>query len=398
MKNENDCFEIEKVKAELRRLKIPPEFLQMDLEAINTHDISIFMSIRKDSGKTTNAILIGLICNYLYEYEIEYNRVDESQTTGSKIETLFDIIEKFDYISKIYRGKYNGVEYKSRQKKFFLVLRNKDYEIVARSPRPILIIHSLENHIDIKSSYNNRNGNIFLLDEMFDTKRSTHYQIVEFWNNVSTITRERPEARAILLGNNLNRYSFWFDEFCIMDEIGSLNFGGRIDQTTELGTTLFATLLEVSKKKRDEISKKKIRFFGFNTPKAAAFTGVQAFSGNQWQHLENLELLESEYLLYNRFYVFHRNRYIQIRLYSKDSTYYCYLNFSNKPKYKDSLILSTEPETGEKNQIYGFGEYSQFKKVKSRLDFIKKLRVQNQWYYSSNAVGDLMYDYFKTLR
>ena len=100
--------------------------MQIDLEAINTHDINLILSIRKDSGKTTAAIIIGLVLNFLYSYEIEYNRIDESQTTGSKIRSLFVVLEKFNYISKIYRGKYNAVEYKSRDKVFYLVLKSEE--------------------------------------------------------------------------------------------------------------------------------------------------------------------------------------------------------------------------------------------------------------------------------
>lgn len=398
MKKENDCYDVEEVKKELRRLKIPSEYMQIDLEAINAHDINLIMSIRKDSGKTTATILIGLVLNFLYSYEIEYNRIDESQTTGSKIRSLFDVIEKFDYISKIYRGKYNAVEYKSRDKVFYLILKNEEGEIIQRSQRPILIIHSLENWQDYKSSYNNVNGNWFIVDEFFDTKRSTNYQIIELFNNISTITRERPEARCVMLGNNLNKFSFWFQEFGIDEEINTLNFGGIIDKTTNYGTTIYATLLDISPSRKQNLLKRKIRFFGLDSPKVAAFNGLQAFAGNSWQHMDDAEKLNPDLLIYNRIFIRHRNRYIQIRLYCNNSAYYCYLNFSNKPRYNDNIILSSAPEAGNKQEIYGFGEYCQIEKVKNKLRFIKNLRIQDQWFYSTNAVGDLVYDYLKEIR
>lgn len=398
MKGEFDCFDIEEVKRELRRLKIPAEYMPLNLEAINTHDINMYLSIRKDSGKTTASIILGMVLNFLYSYEIEYNRVDESQTTGPKIKTLFDVILKFDYISKIYRGKYNSIEYKVRDKCFYLVLRNQDNEIIERSSRPILIIHSLENWQDYKSSYNNVNGNYFLVDEFFDTKRSINFQIIELFNNISTITRERPEARVIMLGNNLNKYSFWFEEFGIMDEINSLKFGGIIDKKTELGTTIYATLLDVSKSRKEALLRRNIRFFGINSPKAAAFNGLQAFAGNQWQHVEDDEILEKKYLIYDRIFINHRNRYIQINLFCKDNSYYCFLHFAKKPRLKDSFILTSNPTPGQNNEIYGFGEYSIYPKLKERLKWIKNLRVSNNWYYSTNAVGDLTHDYLKEIR
>ena len=396
MKKENDCFDVELVKKEIRKLKIPKEYFKMNLEEINAHDISMFLSIRKDAGKTTQALIIGMVLNKLYKYEIEYLRVDDSQTRESNIDNIFDVIIKFDYISKIYDGKWNGIEYKKRTKRFYLVKREGE-DIIARSERPILLIHSLQQWSDMKSGYNNTNGNWFVLDEIFDTNRSTSNQILEFANQISTITRERPEARVIMLGNNLNKYSFWFDEFDVMKDIENLNYGGYIDHTTPLGTTLYITLFDISEGKKEDVLKRKIRFFGFNTPKMAAFNGLQAFSGNQWQHVPNDEMLDPKYLLYNRIYIFHRGRYIQICIYYNKKQEYVFLHWANKPLMDDNIILTASPDAQNRQHIYGFGKLCQNDNIKAKLSLVRSLREQKLWFYSSNSVGDLVHDYFKSI-
>ena len=396
MKKENDCFDVELVKKEIRKLKIPKEYFKMDLEAINNHDISMFLSVRKDAGKTTQAIIIGMVLNKLYGYEIEYLRIDDSQTREANIDNIFSVITKFDYVSKIYDGKWNGIEYKKRVKRFYLVKREGE-EIIARSERPILLIHSLQQYNDMKSAYNNVNGNWLVIDEMFDTSRSTSSMVLELANQISTITRDRNEARVVMLGNNLNKYSFWFDEFGIMDQIENLNYGGYIDHTTTYGTTIYCTLFDISESKRQDVLKRKIRFYGLDSPKMAAFNGLQAFAGNQWQHIQDDEMLDPKYLLYNRVYIFHRGRYIQLAIYYNGKQEYIFLHWANKPQLDDNIILTASPDAQNRQHIYGFGKLCQNQNIKAKLGIIQSLREQKLWFYSSNSVGDLVYDYFKSI-
>ena len=396
MKKENDCFDVELVKKEIRKLKIPKEYYKIDLEKINSHDISMLLSVRKDAGKTTSSIITGLVLNKLYEYEIEYLRIDDSQTREANIDNIFSVIEKFDYISKIYNGQWNGVEYKKRTKRFYLVKREGE-DIIARSERPILLVHSLQQWSDMKSGYNNPNGNFIIVDEMFDTGRSTSSMILELANQISTISRDRPEARVIMLGNNLNKYSFWFDEFGIMSDIENLNYGGYIDHTTSYGTTIYCTLFDISEGKRQDVLKRKIRFYGLDSPKMAAFNGLQAFAGNQWQHVPDDEMLDPKYLLYNRIYIFHRGRYIQICIYYNKKQEYVFLHWSNKPLMDDNIILTASPDAQNRQHIYGFGKLYQNDNIRAKLSLIRSLREQKLWFYSSNSVGDLVHDYFKSI-
>lgn len=398
MKNKNDCYDLELLKKEIRKLKIPKEYFNFNLEAINNHDISMFMSIRKDSAKTTQSLIIGLVLKKLYNYETEYFRIDRDQTTATNCDNIYDVIVKFGYIQKIFGDKWNGITYKQQKKRFYLCQKDEEGNILVMDERPCCIIHSLEDHTKMKSVYNNVNGNWFLVDEIFDSNRRTDNQIIELSNQISTVTRERPEARVIMLGNNLNKYSFWFSEFGIEKEIDNLNFGGVIDHTTSLGTTVFVTLLDVSASKKENVLKRKIRFFGFDTPKMAAFNGLQAFAGNNWKHLESDELLQPEFLITNRIYIFHRGRWVQLSYYNNHCQEYVYLHYASKPKYEDNYILCQYPDSNNKQMYYGFGELARSDKLRSVLRRIKDLRYSNMWIYSNNSVGDLVSDYLQSVR
>lgn len=399
MKNENDCFDVEKVKKEIRKLQIPKEFFNFDLEKINNHDISMIMSIRKDAGKTTQALLIGLILHKLYNYEIEYFRIDTDQTTGPNVDNIFDVIVKFGYIKKIFNDEYNGVEFKNQSKRFYLVKKDDEGNILIKDKRPCCLIHSLEQYKRMKSVYNNVNGNWFIVDEIFDTSRQTTNQMIELANQISTVTRDRPEARVVMLGNNLNKYSFWFEEFGISEEIDTLNFGGFIDKTTIYGTTLYITLLDPSKAKKADVLKRKIRFYGIDNPKMAAFNGLQAFAGNQWQHLEDITILKPDNLVFDRLYINHRNRWIKIRLYKSNNQIFAYLHFAREPRYDDNIILQNNPMlTNDNLCLYGFGESAKNEKIRKHLMQIKDLRKQNLWFYASNSVGDIIEDYLMSVR
>lgn len=402
MKKKEEIFDIKEMDKYVKKLKIPKEFkYTFNLEDIQYNDINMIISIRQDAGKTTQYLLLGLIMYKLYGYVTCYMRSDTSQISSGNISDLCDVIIKFKYLEKIFgENSWNDIIYKFQQRKFYLVKRDQDGEIIAQDKKEFLQAFSLENHKKYKSSYNNTNANFIIYDEIFDTQRSTSNQMIEFCDNISTLTRTRPEARVVMLGNNLNKYSFWFEEFAISKKVDNLTFGGYIEEKTFLGTSLKVRLLDVSEKKKNDVEKKKVRFFGFNTPKMAAFNGLQAFVTNQYQHIENDEILAPENLITNRIYIFHRGRYIQIGIYSSGQLF-AYIHFSSKPKYNDNIILTEYPDPEDKMQIYGFGDYRDYnenERIKRKLKILRELRLENKFFYSTNEVGELLKDYLMSIK
>ena len=395
-------YNLRNINKELDKLKMPKEYRKriVNIEKFLTHDITMQLSIREDAGKTTQGLILGIVFYKLYGITTEYLRCDKNQTTKGNIETLYDVVRKNDYINKLYDGYYDDIEYKSNEKKFYLVKKSKNENdetiIEYKSECPLCHVCNNEEYIRLKSSYNNPLGDFILFDEFLDTQRSTRMQMIEFMNNVSTIGRKRPSCHVLMLGNNVNQYSFWWEEFTIENEITSLNYGGCIDKITDLGTTLYCEMLQISDKQKEVIKEKKIRFSGFNTPKMASFNGLQAWQGSSHPHIPYEELLNNT-PIYNRIWIKHRNRYIRINIYKDcDFGYYLFLHFSNKPKKEDGIVCTTTPE--HYNETYGFGEHCLNKNAKEKLKMFKEIMFDNRIYFSTNSVGDLFSDYKKEIR
>ena len=381
------------IKKEIKKLNIPKEFFKINIDSFFSHDYTIMLSIRQDAGKTTMSLLLGLCIFKHYKMPIEYIRNDEAQIRQASVEDLFNTVVRFGYIQKLFGSEWNDVVYMPRSKKFYLIRRNEEGEEEARDTRPCCVLHSNENWKSYKSSYNS-NSDYIVLDEMMDTSRATYGIWSEFMNNISTIGRPGDEStrdpHVLMLGNNSDDalYSFWWDDFCIADQIPLLKFGETIETKTEKGTSLVCYLLEQSDVQKKRLKSNKLRFFGFNTRKAAQFTGSVEWSGQDWKHLD-FEL-NYDSLITRRIYINHRGRWIQIEYFNQEEHgRFIYFHFSNAPKYDDNVILTLDPQN--EKEIYGIGEYS---KIFQKLKKILKNRAENRAYYESNYVGELVKDYF----
>lgn len=390
-------YNYNEIMKEVKALKMPPEYFLINLQNFFTHDYYMMLSIRKDAGKTTQSLLLGLILNKLYGTVTGYMRSDDGQIRKGQVETMYDVIRSYGYIGKIFNNQYNDIIYKPMTKKWYLVYIDEDGKVEKTSPEAVTCLYSLESSTLYKSSVNNTKLDYLIFDEFMDTTRSSYMQMNELQDNISTFGRDRENVRVVLLGNNTNKYCFWFEEFCIADKMDFLNFGGQFSHSTELGTTLFCQLMEISQSKKETIKNKKIRFSGFNTPKMNSFNGLAAWRGDDHQHITDLEDLNKKYRRFNRFFIHHRGKYVQVELYNNEKMgMYCFAHFANKPLFQDNIILSVEPK--EKIEIYGYGQYCDKPRAKSLIYQILSLRTQKKWFYSSNSVGDLVADYIKEAR
>ena len=392
-------YDIKWMESELNRIGSPKRY-RFPLKEIFDNDWSIILSMRQDAGKTTTALLYGLLLNVRYGYPIEYLRNDDSQIRRAAAETLFNTIINFDYISKIYNKRWNSVIYKYMQRKFFLCLRDSEGNIIEEANEPICILHSNEEWSDLKSSYNSPKGNYIILDEVLDTHRPTSNLWTEFMNNVSTIGRvgsdeERTsKCHVVILGNNTDRFGWIFQDFCISDEIPNLKYGSLIRWKTELGTTGFCTLMEQSELQREKLRTKNIPFFGFNTPKAAQFIGISEWVTKEYQHPDFY--IDFDNCYFRRMYIYHRQRYIQINLfYDEERKKYAFLHFASEPLKQDNIILTLEPKTY--CEFYGICEFEDNKKVQELVKKVFRLKRENRWYYSSNLIGEIVEDYLKNI-
>lgn len=393
--------DIKKIQAEIKKLKIPKEYWGIDLNTFFNYQWNIYMSIRETAGKTTQALLFGLVLSKLYpdKYCIEYLRNDLDQIRRADIANLFNTVVKFGYISKIFEGVWNDVIYKPQLRSFYLIKREGD-EIVSTDVEPICVIHAIENAYNMKSSYNNPRGNYIVVDEFPDTKRSTYQIFPQLLNMVSTIGRPMSAGRTewlhiLMLGNNTDEYCFYFDDFQIAEQIPYLTFGGSITFKTEYNTTGICKLLELSDTQKERLKLKNIPFLGFSGKKAAPFTGESEWGGEQYKHLTfDLDYTQC---VFRRAYIRHRGRYIQFDLFNNEKIgKFLFLHFANEPKLDDNIIFTLDPEA--KKEVYGLGKYEKRQRILNYCKLIVGLYQENRVYYASNKVGSLVADYIKNIK
>lgn len=303
-------YDTKEILKEWNKLKCPPEFDHIDVDQLFTNDYYLEMSTRQD-GKTTDALLKGMILHKLYGVTMIYLRNDTGQITLSNVGSLFDTIKKFNYIEKLYDGKYNDVIYINRERAFYLVHRDDSGEIGTKATKEFCFVASNEKWKDYKSTKNLPDAWYIIWDEMLDTDRFASPIVSELFNNISTFGRveNNPNVHVVGLSNTINPYSVIFEDFCVTEDVAFMDFGDKKRIVTPLGSTMFIHLLPLSKTKKENLVNKTVRFFGFNNKKFANFTGVQAWQGREFKHLHDSPTHQE--IIYH---IKHRDKYLAVNL------------------------------------------------------------------------------------
>lgn len=394
-------YDVSKVKKEIKKLDIPSKFFRINIDQFFDHDYYMMISIRENAGKTTQCLILGMVLYKLYGITTEYLRCDTNQIRQKGIENLYNTIRSLGYIDKIFGKEWNDVLYKVRSRKFYLCHKDEDGMIDNICDDPICCVHSNEESEDLKSAYNNPNGNYIFFDEMLDSKRATMNQWIELMTNISTIGRPetrtddktgKPLAHCIMAMNNTNVYSHWFDDFCISEEVANLRFGHYFEMKTRMGTSMIVYMLDQSNELKEKVAKGKIHFFGFDTKKSAQFNGITEWSGKTYKHLDfSIRELRP---IYNRLFVRWRNRLIQMELY-KGKNYFVFCHFASAPLYDDNIILCLDPVNN--GEVYGYGRFERNQQIRKVINTFIDLKEENRFYYASNFVGEVLEDFEKNI-
>lgn len=251
------------------------------------------------SGKTTNVLLYGLVCNKLFGTVIQYIRRDDSMLAPKNAKSLMETIIYNGYVEKLTGGKYNNMIYKSRR---WYYCKYEDDVLVDTAKDPCVQCLSVDNSEVYKSSLNQPNGDFIVFDEMC-SRRHLPDEFILFCDILSTIIRSRTEGITIwMLGNTIDRYDYYFDELEIADYMKYLQIGENALVKTSKGTPIYIEVF--SPKKRTMKEKVNRIFFGFKNSKLNAITG-EDWLIVPYQHIDRCD--EREIIDRSHFIVYENN-------------------------------------------------------------------------------------------
>ena len=380
--NQGIIYDWGHIKKEYRKLHCPKgvyDPLQCDFGSAG-----YCMSLSdRSQGKTTNPLLVSMIMHRDYGTTPHYIRCTRNEVEVKILKDLFKTILDFDYISKIWDGRWTSVYYYG--KRWYLCNRDDDGQIIERNPDSVLTCFCLDESDELKSSYNAPRGDIVIFDEFIETVYG-YGDYVRFMDILKTIFRDRLTPVVYMLSNTINVNSPWFDEFCIRDDINSMDIGEKRYIQTPLGPTIYVDLMLPKQDQQRKQSNK--RFFAFKNPKLSAITGVGGWATHDYPHIPSYKDVQPE-VLHQKVYISQSNRLIHLQLINSPAVGLCVYASPATRTYTDSVIM-THGDIVDRQHVFCFGSRDQ-----KLLQLYWRLYQANLWYYANNNIGALVSAYMQ---
>lgn len=346
-------------------------------------------------GKTTNWLLLGHIMNKHYGTIMHYIRDKEDMITPKALKDLYTTILEYDYITKITEGRWNSVYYHARRWYYCNVDELGDIQEV--SEKHFMFCCSVENAMNLKSSYNAPLGDFILFDE-FIGKYYPPNQFVYFCDLVKTIIRDRISPIIIMSANTIDKNSVYFNELEIFDDIQTMKQGDQKIVTTDGGTTIHVEIVgqNVERQKRRSLVNK--LFFGFKNPMLASITGAD-WAMKYYPHIppskktvhRDEKTVEEIEIITQNIYIQFNTKYVRLDIVRNSKRGVCvYCHWSGEPlRYDDSYIF-TAGEVLDTRYHFKFG------KLTAPLPkFIWTKYKENMFFFATNDVGAFVESYVK---
>lgn len=347
---------------------------------------NIILSERK-RAKTTTMLLFSLVMYKEYGCTTAYLRTTEEMVRPSNLTEVFGVINDFDYINRIFEGKYNYIKYD--KKRYYLCFRNEKGEIEYKDENAIFHVLSIDKMEIRKSTFNDVNCDHILWDEFIDTKYNDH-TFLFLMNWISTIFRNRRSGIITLLANTINIEHPLFYELDVHDDLLHLKRGESVicqasKDTTRVNVYMLSELSGDKKKVRDELNR---LYFNFSSRALASITGSDTWDVEEHQRITILNENDKPIMKPNLFlYVKYHNTLIRLELmlYEKFGKV---VHVTPATKYYSRSKVLTNGDLIEPNFIHGIGESSEYCKMFFRL------YRQNKFYYADNSVANKLESYF----
>lgn len=364
------------IRKEWKALKMPKD-IAYDIFHIPWGQCGYYMLLSKRGvGKTTSLVILGLILFKLYGVVTQYIRQSEDMTAPKYAQELMTTILSCGYIEKLTGGRWNYAYYYA--KKWVFANIDENGKIVEKTDNHFMYVLSIDKSFEYKSNYNAPRGDLTIFDE-FIGKRYYPNEFIYYLDILSTIIRKRTGVINIMLSNNIDEYSEYFDEFEINEQIRALKAGDCKICISSGGTQIYTEKINIHDKNAARLNKE---YFGFRNPRLYAITGA-----GEW----NVAICK-HYDLDDKPDILDRCHYIQMGLnlinlelcYSDKYGHHIRAHKATKV-YSDSIIYTMDLITDKR-----------YRKCKgwSKMDrLIWDLLKRDMWHYATNSVKNFVDKY-----
>ena len=347
-------------------------------------------------GKTTNYILLGLLCHKYFQTTLEILRTKREMVKPKNFKSLFDVIEKddFKYIETLTDGEYNGIYYNA---KHFYYCRKENGQVLKDKidPVPFCHIESIDNVDNIKSLYNNPHASFIIVDEFINANGiNSEDDFLNLCQILATYRRERLDMRIFMLANAINPYNMFFQELCVDTDMRKLKLGESKIVDSPLGTKVWIHLVKFDKVVTEKRRVSNLKYFGFKNPRLASINGGIEWAIKNYPHLPRLDIYEREKrtCLLDCIYIKFYGKMLAIEFWNSTTIgRFMYVREQTQKPAHPMRIYTLEP-CENLIERYGLGDGD-------RLDKLIYWHYANKRvFYSYNNIGNMFENYIAVLK
>lgn len=372
---------------EFRKLKTPIERYdpcELPIRECNWHVLLSERSV----GKTTNILLIGLLLYKHYKIQTGYIRQYANMTTATKTRDLYNVVEEFRYLPKIFGEQWNSIYL--WQKHIYLAKRDDMGNIIEKSNDPFCILLSVDLWATYKSTLTLPRCDWLVFDEFLSGKYVDN-EFVHLCDVISTVRRNRISTKIICLSNMVQKYGVYLSEMGINHALESMKADESKIVSTPMGLKIYVKIIENVLNKDKKHVAANISYFGF------ANKQLQAITGAEWQiknypHLPRPIENETRELITRDIYVYAFSKYICVEFYNSNiiGNYVLFRPYELTTPDANSIIF-TDQQPVKANEYFGIG-------AGTKLSKLWDLYIAHRDYYATNEIGYMIESYIDNVR
>lgn len=336
-------------------------------------------------GERSNGKSYGALEYALQQYategrEVAYVRRWKEDVIGRRADAVFSALVQGGAVTRATDGKYSNVSYYAGR--WYLSNYDEQLQKFVKAPEPFGYAFSLSDMEHDKSASYPKVGTI-IFDEFLTRKYYLQDEFVLFLNVISTIVRDRSDVKIFMLGNTVNKYCPYFEEFGLKHVTDMEQ--GKIDVYT-YGKKGLRVAVEYcgSRQKQDKPSDK---YFAFDNPK------LKMITKGSWElaiypHLPSGWKIRPVDVVFNFFILFNDN-ILQGDVISKKNSLFLFIHRKTTPIRDESrdLIYSAtdDPRPNYRRQLL-----SNASSIQSKIAWFF---TANKVFYQTNEVGEMVRNY-----